>query len=194
MSPRTPRRALAVLSVALALPLAGPAGAQATPRPDLVTTTLSNPPASVAVGGMFKLSDTVLNRGRGRAGRSATRFYLTADVKRSLRDRLLSGADPRTSDTDILLGGARRVPALPAGQRSAARRASSVRVPVGTRPGAYRVLACAERGGALEVRADRLAEQRDRAGSVCVGRCGGRHDPILPGRSRPGQQEGTRAR
>jgi len=145
-------------SLLLALPLLalGPAaaGAVAAPRPDLVTAAVADPPRSVPAGGSFKLRDTARNRGTARAGASTTRFHLTADVKRSLKDRRTSGADPRSSDGDVLLGGAREVGKLRPGARSAARRATVLTVPASTRPGVYTVLACADDRGVVREAAE----------------------------------------
>ena len=142
------RTALALLSIALTVPPPGAAAAPAA-TPDLVVAKVSNPPASAVVGGVIGLRDDVVNRGPGRAGASATRFYLSADAARSLRDRVASTTDPRTSDLDVRLSGARVVPALGARRTARARRATPLGVPVGTRPGVYRVLACADDRGAV---------------------------------------------
>lgn len=137
--------AAAVATAGLAWPAAA-APARLPARPDLVVTTLSGPPRSVPAGGAFALRDTTLNRGPGRAGPTHTRYYLTSDVRASLAARLASRTDPRSAAGDILLAGARAVPALAKGARSATapNRAVRVGVPVGTPAGRYRVLACAD--------------------------------------------------
>ncbi|MCW3013931.1 MAG: hypothetical protein JWO02_1023, partial [Solirubrobacterales bacterium] len=149
------RRLALLLPAVLVLPLAVAASAHAA-KPDLVVTKLSDPPRSAPVGGSFSLSDTTLNRGRSAAGASDTRYYLTQDVGASLNARRRSTADPRTAVQDILLGGSRAIPVLPQGKRSVAtpRRPARVRVPIGTRPGVYKVLACADDRAAVRESAE----------------------------------------
>lgn len=144
------RRAHGCLLAALAVVLVIGDPAAAAP-PDLRVTAVGKPPASVVPGDPFRLSDTVANRGAGRAGQSDTRFYLTVSVRRSLRERRASDTNPRSALSDLLLTGARRVPALAPGTASPARRrrAARVEVPAGTPPGEYRVLACADDRGRI---------------------------------------------
>jgi subtilase family serine protease len=60
--------------------------------PDLVTTAVSNPPATAARGGTFSRTDTVKNQGTVSAGASTTRYYLSANGQR--RRLPLTGPDP----------------------------------------------------------------------------------------------------
>jgi subtilase family serine protease len=96
--------------------------------PDMVVTAVSNPPASVGVGGSFVMSDTVLNQGNGSAGVSATRYWLSADQVKGAGDRLLNGV--------------RSVPALAVNASSSG--AATVSVASGTALGTYFVVACAD--------------------------------------------------
>src|SRR6266508_2517691 len=92
--------AAGVACAALLVPAA--ATAQARGRPDLVESTLGNPPARMAAARTFAIADVTTNRGSARAARSVTRYYL------------------RSGKTS-LLAGTRRVPALRHGARSRGR-------------------------------------------------------------------------
>jgi subtilase family serine protease len=96
--------------------------------PDLVVTTLAVPPGPVSPGGALAVSDTVHNQGTGDSGPSTTRFYLSRDVKKTAIDARL---------TEV-----RAVPSLAVGATSSG--STSVTVPVGTMPGAYYLIACAD--------------------------------------------------
>src|SRR6185295_5376236 len=61
-----------------------------TTLPDLVTTAVGNPPATVAVVGSFKATDTVKNLGTAAAGASTTRYYLSLDQAKNAGDVLLT--------------------------------------------------------------------------------------------------------
>ncbi|MCI0409192.1 MAG: hypothetical protein L0191_11640, partial [Acidobacteria bacterium] len=61
-------------------------------RPDLTETAVSDPPATIAAGSFFSVSDTAQNVGNGPSGGSSTRFYLSVDAARDGADTLLSGA------------------------------------------------------------------------------------------------------
>ena len=97
-------------------------------RPDLTETAVSNPPATIAAGSFFSVTDTVQNVGNGASGGSSTRFYLSAD---SARD-----------GTDTLLSGARAMGNLAVGGTSTG--TISVTVPTASAPGTFYVLACAD--------------------------------------------------
>jgi CARDB len=101
--------------------------AAAGPRPDLTLTTLAPPPALVSQGAPLEVAYRIKNRGRSRARRSTTRFYLS-------RDRRRSGDDPRLAST--------RVKALK--PRKGMRREAELTIPAGTPPGAYYLIACAD--------------------------------------------------
>ena len=96
--------------------------------PDLVETVVGNPPASVANGTSFAMSDTVANQGNVPAGTSYTAAYLSLDAVKDAGDRALTGT--------------RSAPALTAGATSAGSR--SFTVPLGTTPGTYYVFVCAD--------------------------------------------------
>jgi hypothetical protein len=95
---------------------------------DLVETAVSNPPATVSVGGSFAVTDTAKNQGTGNAGASTTRYYLSLDTIKGAGDKRLTGS--------------RAVPALAAGALSTG--TVSVTVPATTVAGTYRLLACAD--------------------------------------------------
>jgi uncharacterized membrane protein len=101
--------------------------------PDLVETSLSNPPAGAAPGGTFSATDTVKNQGSGRAGSSTTRYYLSLDTAKG------SG--------DVLLSGSRSVPSLASGATSSG--TVSVGIPSSITGGSYTLLACADDPGAV---------------------------------------------
>jgi uncharacterized repeat protein (TIGR03803 family) len=95
---------------------------------DLVTTAVSDPPATALRGGKFTVSDTVRNQGTIPSAASYTRYYLSVDD--------VKGAG------DVPLVGTRAVASLAAGASSPGGRVVTVAstTPVGT----YRVLACAD--------------------------------------------------
>jgi hypothetical protein len=103
---RAPAWARTALAATVCL-LGGGAAAEARPaaKPDLRVSSVSTPANKVAEGATFRVRDAVVNAGRGRAGRSVTRFYLTRDVRASLAERRASRAHPRVSATDLLLTG-----------------------------------------------------------------------------------------
>jgi hypothetical protein len=95
---------------------------------DLVTTVVSDPPATAIRGQKFSVSDTVANHGTIPTVASVTRYYLSADA--------VKGAG------DVLLMGTRAIGGLdPSGSSSGGR---LLTVPSTTPIGAYRVLACAD--------------------------------------------------
>src|SRR6185295_17211365 len=95
---------------------------------DLVTTAVSNPPATIAVGGSFKVTDTVKNQGLITAGASTMRYYLSLDQTKS--------------GGDVLFTKNRAVGSLNAGISSTG--TATVTVASGTPPGTYYLLACAD--------------------------------------------------
>lgn len=102
--------------------------------PDLVTTTVSNPPASAVLGGIFTATDTVANQGLALAGASASRYFLSAD--------------PVRSGEDTPLVGDRTLPGLAAGSTSTG--TASVTVSNSVAPGPYYLLACADATKAIQ--------------------------------------------
>lgn len=123
-----------------------------TPEPpasgaDLRAVDVSDPPGVAREGSSFPVTDTVVS-GVEPVPASTTRFYLSPDSAASLAERRTdAAADPRTSLRDILMGGARDVPALAA--RAPSQGETQVTVPIGTRPGVYHLLACADDRGAV---------------------------------------------
>jgi hypothetical protein len=101
--------------------------------PDLIETAVSNPPATVTLGGSFSVTDTAQNNGAGPAAPSTTRYYLSLDTTKS--------------GGDVLLTGSRAVPALAAGASSAG--TVTATVPASTTPGTYFLLACADDTGTV---------------------------------------------
>ena len=101
---------------------------QANAQVDLIETQVSNPPATVAEGQHFSVTDTVMNQGTAPAGSSVTQYYFS-----------VTGIKDTNS---ILLSGKRSVPSLKAGKSS--RGMAAVTVPLATPAGAYYLLACNE--------------------------------------------------
>jgi hypothetical protein len=95
--------------------------------PDLVETAVSNPPASVKVGGSFSVTDTTSNTGQAWSGSSVTRYYLSATAAKTTTSHLLTGS--------------RTVPALAAAASSTGKTMATV--PSGVAKGSYYLLACA---------------------------------------------------
>ena len=95
--------------------------------PDLITTSVSDPPATVGLGGKFAITDTVLNQGELAADPSATRYYLSLNA---------------TKDSDDVRLGYRSVGGLAPGVTSTGIR--TVTVPSTALPNVYYVLACAD--------------------------------------------------
>jgi subtilisin family serine protease/subtilase family serine protease len=100
--------------------------------PDLGVTALTVP-AMAGPGDAIVISETTRNQGGGAAGATATRFYLSANST-------LDGED-------ILLAGARNVPALAAGETSTG--SSTVQIPAQTAAGSYYLIARADAGEAV---------------------------------------------
>jgi trimeric autotransporter adhesin len=94
---------------------------------DLVETSVTDPPATIAIGASFPVTDTVQNNGNTSAGASTTRYYLSTNGSKS-------GARQ--------LNGSRSVPSLAAGATSSG--TVSVRVTSGSATGTYYLLACAD--------------------------------------------------
>jgi subtilase family serine protease len=96
--------------------------------PDLVETSVSDPPATVSRGASFSASDTVQNQGGGPAGSFIVHYYLSTDSIKSA--------------SDLLLSGYRSVLGLAPGASSSA--SITVTVPSSTPLGTYHLLACAD--------------------------------------------------
>jgi hypothetical protein len=113
----------------------------AAPGPDLVESTVNNPPAVVTLNEQFTVTDVVENIGTGTAAASTTRYYFSVDgVQKTTR----------------LGGGGRSVPSLTPGGTSLG--SDVVRVPITTEPRRYFLLACAD---------DRKAVVEENEGNNC---------------------------
>jgi len=97
-------------------------------RPDLVTSDVGNPPAAVALGGSFPITDTTRNQSVYPVGASRVRYYLSPDPTKSPADRRMNGS--------------RAVASLAAGGTSSG--GASVVVPTNMTAGTYFVIACAD--------------------------------------------------
>jgi hypothetical protein len=102
------------------------------PRPDLVVSSLSNPPAVVLLKSKFPGTDTTCNTGTVPAAATKTAFYLSTDAVRDGGDRLV---------------GKRSVPVLPAGACSTG--TANLTVAAAVKLGTYRLLACADQLAAV---------------------------------------------
>jgi subtilase family serine protease len=96
--------------------------------PDLIESSVSNPPSSRVAGSTFSVTDTVQNAGDAAAGDSTTRYYLSPDQFRNSGDKRLNGV--------------RSVGTLAPG--GSANGTTVVTIPLTTVPGLYYVLACAD--------------------------------------------------
>lgn len=97
-------------------------------RPDLVMTDVGSPPAAVALGGGFPVTDTFRNQSAYPIGASRVQYYLSLDGIKGPTDKLLSGA--------------RVVTSLGAGLASSG--GMNVVVPNNTPAGSYVLIACAD--------------------------------------------------
>ena len=104
-----------------------------TGMPDLIVSSLGNPPVSVARGSSFTVTDTTRNQGGAVAGASTTRYRLSTN-------NVILGTDP-------LLTGSRALPTLATNSNST----GSVRVTVPTTIplGTYFLGACADSLGVV---------------------------------------------
>jgi hypothetical protein len=99
--------------------------------PDLVESSVTNPPASAAAGSSFSVTDTAHNQGNASTlVTTLTRYYLSLNATKG--------------GSDIQLGGSRTVPILGAGATSTG--TVTVSIPGGTAPNAYFLLACSDDG------------------------------------------------
>ena len=96
--------------------------------PNLVVSSISNPPGTTSIGGNFDLTNSVRNAGSVGAGASGTKYYLFSTANGTKQD----------------LKGNQAVPALNAGQTFGLKVSLEVRTE--TLPGQYKVQACADGG------------------------------------------------
>ena len=73
--------------------------------PNLVVTSLTNPPATATPGTVFTVTDTVKNQSRIPAALSRTQYYLSLDDSKGSGDKLLGGrVVPALGDNGIFTG------------------------------------------------------------------------------------------
>jgi hypothetical protein len=122
-------------------------------RPDLVVTSLSNPPVEIAPGKTFSATTATANQGLASSLSSKTRFYLSEDASKGGFDYLLA----------VWIS----VAALTPGQTLSSTK--TLTVPVATADGVYRLLACADDTNAM-IENDEANNCTVAAGSVQVKR------------------------
>ena len=140
------------IGLAVLVSLAAGVGADGKSRakPNLAVAKVAEPPRTKPEGASFAAAAAIANRSAAKSPPSATRFYLTTDPKRSLKDRRTSSQNPRASYRDLRLIGARKVPALaPRTNSSLSKGRTRVRIPLATPAGSYHLLACADDRGAV---------------------------------------------
>jgi hypothetical protein len=96
--------------------------------PDLIESSVTNPPPTAVTGGTFSVTDSVKNTGNTAASGSTTRYYLSSTTSKNAASRLLTGT--------------RAVASLNPGISSNG--SVNVTVPAGTAAGTYFLLACAD--------------------------------------------------
>src|SRR3954447_18446678 len=123
------RSSVTVLTLLVLAIAAVPGSATAKPkvRPNLAVSALASPPPSSPRGASLAGTATIANKGRRRAGKSRTGFFLSIDAKRSADDLALGSVQTK---------------ALRRGKKVAV--AGAFRVPTAAAPGAYRLLVCAD--------------------------------------------------
>lgn len=97
-------------------------------RPDLVPSTVGNPPPQGTRTSSFAVADSIRNLGTATAGTSTARYYLSLDSARNTGD--------------VLLTGSRGVPAL--GLTESSGGAATLTIPATAPPGSYLLLVCAD--------------------------------------------------
>ena len=123
--------------------------------PDLVESTVGDPPSSAVLGQTFSASETVTNQGIADAGASFTKYYLSTD-----------GVSP------LYLLGNRSVGAITAGNTDSG--TTMVTVPNEVPEGSYFLVACADSGPGTGGRVSEVAESDETnnctasAGSVAI--------------------------
>jgi hypothetical protein len=135
-----------------------------TPKPDLIVSKLSAPPAALKVGDTFKARDTTKNRGKRPAGRSTNRYYLSLDAKKS--------------KADVRLSGKRGVKGLAPGKASGGR--ATLTVPQ-VAAGSYFLLACADDRKKVK----ESNERNNCRASKTVAKVTGREPPNAPANRSP---------
>jgi hypothetical protein len=126
MSSNASRAALSTAAIAL-LAATGVAEAKPAPRPDLRVQSLQVVAGSAKPGAAIRVRETTVNSGARGARKNVTALLLSKDAKRDA--------------ADVGLGG-RKLRRLRAGRSSL--RARTVLIPKTVKPGAYRLLSCAD--------------------------------------------------
>ncbi len=108
-------------------------GGSSPTLPDLVVSSLDNPPASVVAGGTFTMTSTTTNQGSGPASHSATLHYLSVDNT--------------ITSADVAVPGTYGFEGLAAGDSLTL--TTTITIPTTVVPGTYFFAACAD--GFLEV-------------------------------------------
>ncbi|MEA2405580.1 MAG: hypothetical protein QOE08_2227, partial [Thermoleophilaceae bacterium] len=156
-------RTLGPLTAVLGLVLApAAAGAATRPLPDLRVAGAAAVNVAAAPGGTLRVSDSVVNRGRATAPGTRVSYYLSTDGRRSGRNVRL---------------GTRRAGRLRPGRTS--RGSLTLRLPKSVKPGAYRLITCADGLRWLRESSERN-NCRVSSGQVVVRVPVGPSDPVPP--------------
>src|SRR3954454_12503156 len=112
------RSSVTVLTLIVLAVVAMPAGAMAKPkpRPNLADSALGNPPSTLARGASLAGTATIANKGKRRARKSKTGFFLSPDSKRSADDLALGSVKTKAlrPGKKVAVAGAFQVPAAAA--------------------------------------------------------------------------------
>ena len=134
-------------------------GIPGRPRAEL-TTSVTNPPASIVRGTSFVLNHAVHNSGPVDVGEDSTiRLFLSANPTYEVSDLALT--DVNATEWNLLAGGSQQL-------------ATAVRVPSGAAPGQYHVVACVDMKGDI-FEQDDLNNCSASAGKVQVSAAADRH-------------------
>ena len=107
--------------------------ALAKPRPNLVVTLVSKPPATATAGASIAVGATVKNMGKATARASKVGFYLSLDSRKNTRDLRLG----RVAEPKLKKGKSKK----PSGSSA---------IPASTPAGSYFLLACADDPGKVK--------------------------------------------
>src|SRR3954470_14458867 len=126
------RLSVTVLTLFALAVVAVPASATAKPkpRPNLASSALGDPPSSLARGASLAGTATIANKGKRRAGKSRTGFFLSPDAKWSVDDLALGSVKTKA------LGRGKKVAVV-----------GAFKVPAAAEARGYRLLVCADSAG-----------------------------------------------
>src|SRR3954451_12718059 len=124
------RLSVTVLTLFALAVVAVPASAMAKPRPNLASSALGDPPSSLARGASLAGTATIANKGKRRAGKSRTGFFLSPDAKRSADDLALGSVKTKA------LGRGKKVAVV-----------GAFKVPAAAEARGYHLLVCADSAG-----------------------------------------------